>query len=163
MGVLSRMIVAAVVSLAPLPLHAQEANPAAPLQPAGADTAEAPFAAAKEEIYLELNNLQPIDSGGCRLTFIARNGRAEPIESLGVEVVVFDAEQRVDQFLVLEFSRLMSGKTKAAQFDLANRPCTEISKVLVNDILNCGPVPADGRSCTELARLENRTDIELGF
>ncbi len=113
-------------------------------------------------ISLELNNLQPNDNGGCRLSLIATNGLARPMNQLGLEVVAFDADGLVDQFLRLDFTRISAGRTKVLQFDLADKPCAGISRLHVNDVLNCVPPAITDVYCPDLLTLTNRTDISFG-
>ena len=71
---------------------------------------------------LELDNA--VDAGGaCRLSYVAVNRTGEPLEKISYDVVVFDQDERVSRFLVLQFGRLAAGKTKVVQFDLADQPC----------------------------------------
>ncbi len=133
------------------------AEPAAGASPQDADEKAGP------EIVLQLNNLQPIQPSGCRFTFLATNNRDTPIERLGVELVVFDAQRQVDQFLVLEFTRLAARKTKVSQFDLAERSCSDVSQLLVNDVVNCGIEEGATPTCAERVKLDNLTDIQLAY
>ncbi|WAJ30796.1 hypothetical protein [Antarcticirhabdus aurantiaca] len=153
------------------PAFAQE-PPAAQVPPPASPTATEPAAVAPPqgagenagpEIVLQLNNLQPIQPSGCRFTFLATNNRDTPIERLGVELVVFDAQRQVDQFLVLEFTRLAAKKTKVSQFDLAERSCSDVSQLLVNDVVNCGIEEGATPTCAERVKLDNLTDIQLAY
>lgn len=114
------------------------------------------------KISLELNQLQPIDGGGCRLSIIATNGLERPMDQLTLEMVAFDKEGLVDQFLGLKFSRISAGKTKILQFALAGKACDSISRLHVNNVSNCVPASITDVYCPDLLDLSNRTPIRFG-
>lgn len=114
------------------------------------------------EIQLELNQIQPTQNGGCRLSIIATNGLERPMDKLGLEIVAFNKNEQVDQFLRLDFSRISAGKTKVLQFDLANKPCDSLSRLHINDVLNCVPASVSDVYCPDLLKLSNKTPIQFG-
>lgn len=114
------------------------------------------------KIGLELNHVQPTQDGGCRLSVIATNGLERPMNQLGLEMVAFNSEGLVDQFLRLDFSRISAGKTKVLQFDLAGKACDSISRLHINDVLNCVPPSITDVYCPDLLELKNRTSIQFG-
>ncbi|WP_051645358.1 hypothetical protein [Labrenzia sp. DG1229] len=114
------------------------------------------------KISLELNHVQPTQGGGCRLSIIATNGLERPISQLGLEIVAFNTEGLVDQFLRLDFSRISAGKTKVLQFDLAGKACDGLSRLHINDVLNCVPASVTDVYCPDLLDLKNRTPIQFG-
>jgi hypothetical protein len=130
---------------------------------AAALVAAAPVATQAQEktLSIELNNARDAN-GGCRLTYIAVNGTGTALEKTSYEIVVFDADQKVAQFLILEFGRLPSGKTKVVEFDFPNRACAAISRILVNDVSEC---TADGKPvelCLDSLKTTTRTEIDFG-
>ena len=114
------------------------------------------------KIGLELNHVQPTQEGGCRLSVIATNGLERPMDQLGLEIVVFNEQGLVDQFLRLDFSRISAGKTKVLQFDLAGKACNDLSRLHINDVLNCVPPGVGDVFCPDLLALSNRTSIAFG-
>jgi hypothetical protein len=114
------------------------------------------------KISLELNQLQPTSDGGCRLSIIATNGLERPIDQLGLEMVAFNKDGLVDQFLRLKFSRISAGKTKVLQFDLAGKSCDGLSRLHINDVMNCVPPSITDVYCPDLLDLGNRTPIGFG-
>jgi hypothetical protein len=114
------------------------------------------------KIGLELNHVQPTQDGGCRLSVIATNGLERPMSKLGLEIVAFNSDGLVDQFLRLDFSRISAGKTKVLQFDLAGKACEGLSRLHINDVLNCVPSSIKDVFCPDLLVLDNRTSIEFG-
>ena len=122
--------------------------------------AAVPASAQEGKFSLELNNARDIN-GGCRLVYIAINGTGIVLEKTSYEVVVFDTDERVTQFLILEFGRLAVGKTKVMQFDLPEQPCAQISRLLINDVAEC---TSNGQPVTVcMDALETRTRTSVGF
>lgn len=113
------------------------------------------------KIGLELNHVQPNESGGCRLSIIATNGLDRPVNQLGLEIVAFNKDGLVDQFLRLDFSRISAGKTKVLQFVLAGKSCDGISRLHINDVVNCAPPTVQDVYCPDLLELGNRTAVQF--
>jgi len=114
------------------------------------------------KIGLELNHVQPTADGGCRLSIIATNGLERPMTQLGLEMVAFNQDGLVDQFMRLDFTRISAGKTKILQFDLAGKPCGSLSRLHINDVMNCVPPTITDVYCPDLLDLANRTEIRFG-
>lgn len=125
---------------------------------AGAVSAQEPTG----RINLELNHIKPTDDGGCRLTVIARNGLERPVNKLGLEIWVFNADELADHLLRINFPRISVGKTKIIQFALADKSCESISRIHVNNVLNCVPDSVKDVYCSDLLDLSNRTPIKFG-
>lgn len=114
------------------------------------------------KIGLELNHVQPNQAGGCRLSVIATNGLERPIDKLGLELVVFNKDGIIDRLMRLDLRRMSAGKTKVQQFDLTDVPCESLSRLHINDVLNCVPPAITGVYCPDLLDLSNRTNVQFG-
>jgi hypothetical protein len=113
---------------------------------------------------LELNNAAQTDAGGCRLTYVATNQSDLGLNQTAYQVGVFDAGGVVRRILVLEFGALTAGKTRIVLFDLADQPCTDISRIIVNTVAEC--TLADGQAsdfCLTGLATSSRTDIQFGL
>lgn len=113
---------------------------------------------------LELNNAAQTDAGGCRLTYVATNQSEQDLAQTAYQVGVFDAGGVVRRILVLEFGALSAGKTRIVLFDLADQPCTDISRIIVNTVAEC--TLADGAAsdfCLTGLSTASRTDIQFGI
>lgn len=126
--------------------------------PALAQDTEA--AAAEPAIDLALNTLAP-SGDGCRLSFVVRNAMGAEIEDLGLELAVFGSDGGLDQLLRFSFGMLLDGKTRVKQFDLAETPCQEIGRVLVNDVVRCEGGNMTALRC--LRALSARSDAATPF
>lgn len=106
-------------------------------------------------IEIELNGAQ--DEGGtCRLTYVATNASPQGLEAMSYEVAVFDTEGTMRKLVVLDFGRLPSGKTRVVQFDLADQPCAGISRILVNEAVDCIGPQGPRSICRDNALLSTR-------
>lgn len=122
----------------------------------------APAFAQSGNFGLELNTARAAGDG-CRLTYVATNNTGSALERTSYEVAVFDQDGAVSRLLILEFGQLKPGKTKVVQFDLADQPCDQISRLLVNSVAEC--VAADGSTpnCLDGLVTSSRTDIQFGI
>jgi hypothetical protein len=124
--------------------------------PAGAD-------AQQKLLTIELNKVQQ-SQDGCRLSFVAVNGMGTDLETTAMEVVFFDAGDVVSEMLLLDFGRLPADKTKVVEFVLQQQDCGQISRVLVNDVVECSSAeePNMTRDCFSALKTSNKAEIEFG-
>ena len=104
--------------------------------PALAQSASPPAA---EPLPLELNKLEPIAGGGCRVYLVASNPDAREIDPLRIDLVVFGTDEVISRRLAIDLGPLPPHKTAVRLFDLAGQSCEGIGHMLVNDVLACGP------------------------
>ncbi len=116
-------------------------------------------------ISLELNNASSTADAGCQLTFVVTNHSQTGLKQIAYQVGVFDAEGIVRRILVMEFGALTRGKTKIALFNLADQQCSNISRIIVNDVAQCtlseNSEAAD--FCLSGLSTKSRTGIEFGL
>ncbi len=119
------------------------------------DTAPAPTLA------IELNAAEPVDNG-CRLTFVMTNASSQSLEKVAFEFVLFDAKGLVSRMTVFDFKSAPSGRTRVRQFSLPDAGCQSISRVLVNDVAECGGGDTASALCSTGLVTGSRTKIEFG-
>ena len=120
-------------------------------------------AIAQEESFdLELNNAADVE-GNCRLTFVAANNTSFGLTTTSYEVAIFDGEGRVSDLLVLEFGDLPVQKTKVVQFDLPEKQCEDISRIVVNSAAECISGDDSQGVCMSAISTSTRTAIEFGI
>jgi len=112
-------------------------------------------------LSLALNTLQPTEAGGCRLSFVIRNGLGADIESLVTEAVLFDAGGQVATLTLFDFGSLPAGRPRVRQFDLAGLSCDGIGEVLVNGIGTCEGEGLTPGACLDGLRLSSETDVQV--
>lgn len=113
-------------------------------------------------LTLELNDASDVN-GNCRLAYVAQNGTGQLLDKASFDVFIFDKEGKVGQSLVFQFGRLLDGKTKVVQFDLAGNSCASISRLLVNDIRECSAGGQDSTICIDALKTTTRTPIVFGL
>ena len=116
---------------------------------------------AEPQLGLALNTVSATEVGGCRLTFVIRNGLGADIESLVAEAVLFDGAGQVATLTLFDFGALPAGRPRARQFDLAGQSCDGLDEVLFNGIGTCEGEGLAPETCLEGLRLSTRTDIEV--
>ena len=113
-------------------------------------------------LSIELNDAADVNEG-CRLSYIALNGTGMLLDKASFEVFTFDAQGKVAQSLVFEFGRLPVGKTKVVQFDMAGQKCSAISRLLINDIVECTADGANSTICIDALKTTTRASIAFGL
>jgi hypothetical protein len=114
-----------------------------------------------KKLSIELNNASDTN-GGCRLTYVAVNGTGVALDKTSYEIVVFDADQKVSQLLILEFGKLPVGKTKVVSFDLGGHGCNTISRILINSASECVSGGQAVPVCLDELQTNTRTKIAFG-
>lgn len=122
----------------------------------------APIAAAQsaETIAIQLNEAATVGDA-CRLTFVIRNELPETVQALGLDLVMFDKSEGVSGYAAVDFGELPAGKTRVRQYDVAKGNCTEIARVLVNDIWACEIGAGTATDCLPLLSPSSRSEIDL--
>ena len=120
------------------------------------------YSVAQENSFsLELNSAKD-NENGCRLTYVAKNNTGVVLEKTSYEVVVFDKDGGVAQFLILEFGNLPINKTKVVQFELNDQKCADISRLLINDVSDCITGGKTVPICLDALKTKSRTKIDFG-
>jgi hypothetical protein len=128
----------------------------------------APFAAgpalaqAAPALNLELNAAEPSDKG-CRLTFVVNNRLGGDLARAAFELALFNKDGVVDRLTVLDFRDMPEGKTKVSRFDLTGADCTNISRVLVNQVTECQGNGIEANACMLNLRTGTKTSIVFGI
>lgn len=119
--------------------------------------------AQERQLTIELNKVQQ-SQDGCRLSFIAVNRMGANLDTTAMEVVFFDANDVVSEMLLLDFGRLPADKTKVVEFVLQQQQCEQISRVLVNDVVECSTAEEQNMTedCFNALKTSNRAEIEFG-
>jgi hypothetical protein len=109
-------------------------------------------------LNVELNKVVELEGGACRLTYVVDNGTEVDLQSTTYEMAIFNAAGAVSNMLLMEFGGIAAGKTRVIQFDVANQSCSDVSRILVNNQVDCAT--ADGASTMCVDRLATKTLVE---
>ena len=122
--------------------------------------------AVDDSIYLELNSAAPIETGGCRLTFVISNTTETGLSQISYQLGIFDSNQIVQNLLIMSFGEMQAGRTKIVLFDISNRECADISRLLINAVETCTDAGSGDASAVCEQNLATRaipTNIQLGI
>ncbi|RNF34460.1 hypothetical protein [Paracoccus methylarcula] len=122
-------------------------------------------ATASDSISLELNGATTTEAGGCQLTVVTTNRLDRDLDRAAWQVAIFDAAGVVQSLPILDFGAMVSGKTKVAMFELPGRGCTDIGRIIVNDVAACTTGDGDDLrdACLTGLATQSRTDIDFGL
>ena len=93
-------------------------------------------AQAESGISLQLNKLEAVGQW-CRVYIVFTNGTPGTLSSFKPDLVFFNKDGVITDRLVVEGGPLAPGKTRVKLFDVAKLSCTDIARVLLNDIRAC--------------------------
>jgi len=108
-------------------------------------------------VNVELNTVESADNR-CRITFVIENKGKEALESLKLDLAVFNPQRIVQRRLATELGPVRGSKTIVKTFAL-DGACGDIGSILVNDV-TCSPgKPED---CIDGLTLSSRLkDVKL--
>lgn len=118
-------------------------------------------AASTSGLALELNAVQPSESG-CRITFLAANSYDVEIARAAIETALFSADGAINRIVTLDFKALAPGKTKVLQFGLNSLDCTNLGRILINDITACDGAGLTPETCLDELSVTARPSIQFG-
>ena len=121
----------------------------------------APVAQAEEgRITIELNRTEQVEKA-CRLTFLMENGLEKDVSLLGMEIAVITKKELVTGLVLLRSGLLPAGKERVKQFDLPNTECDLVSRLLINQVVECEGEGLSAAMCSPLVAASSRSDIGL--
>jgi len=113
--------------------------------------------ATEQNVRVELNTLESTDTH-CRMTFVVEN-KSAALESLKLDLVVFNTESIVYRRLITELGPVRAGRTIVKTYAIETK-CAQVGAVLVNDVSAC--TPGDTNTCLDGLSLSSRVkDVRL--
>ena len=103
-------------------------------------------AAAQGTLGIELNKLESVEDS-CRAYMVFKNDRGGALESLKLDLVMFDLDGLIIKRLAVEGGPLPVGKTSVRLFDITDVSCGEVGQVLLNDVLDCSGPAGEEDDC----------------
>lgn len=114
------------------------------------------------QIQIELNAADQ-NGAACRVSFLFKNTLDRPIADLALELVLFDTDGRVMSMLTANAGAFPIGKSRLRQFDLRDRACDTVGRILLNDVTRCEADGLTPQKCTTAARPTSRTTIPFTY
>ncbi len=113
-----------------------------------------PFSANAQEdkLTINLNSVEP-SNNHCRMNFVVGNKGDAGLESLKLDLVVFDNDGGISRRLITEMGPIRPKKTTVRAF-LIDTECKAIGEILVNDVTAC--TPGNPSACLDALGLSSR-------
>ncbi len=103
-------------------------------------------------VRVELNVLDNLQDR-CRVTFVVENRQPVTVDSLKLDLAVFNPEGAVRHRLIAELGPVRAAKTVVKAFAI-DGACDSVGAILVNDVSACAPAAAE--ACLDALALSSR-------
>jgi hypothetical protein len=104
-------------------------------------------------INIELNRFEPVGAN-CRATLVVQNTEPKALDTLKVDLVMFDTGGIVAKRMLVELGPIARSKTIVKLFDIADLVCERIGRVLLNDVPACSS--GDPSACLDAVATSSR-------
>jgi hypothetical protein len=101
---------------------------------------------------LELNATETAENR-CRMTFLIENKSGRTIDSLKLDLAMFNTEGVIQRRMIAEMGPVRSKRTNVRTFS-TDGECGQLGAILVNDVSACAPV--EPAACMEGLGLSSR-------
>src|SRR5689334_1828139 len=109
-------------------------------------------ARAQETVRVELNTLENAENR-CRMTFVIENKTARAVESLKLDLALFNTEGAVYRSMVNDMGPVRAAKTVVKTF-ATDGDCAQLGSLLVNEVAACAP--GEPNACLDQLALSSR-------
>ncbi|RZU98704.1 hypothetical protein [Spiribacter vilamensis] len=110
--------------------------------------------AAAAPVSVELNKLEA-DGDSCKAYMVTNNSQDQALESLQLDLVMFDGDGIISKHLAVELGPLPADKTRVEVFRIEGTACSEINRILLNGVTHCGGAP----DCAGEVLVSSRSDV----
>lgn len=121
----------------------------------------APGLAQEAGLTVELNKMEPAESGGCNAFFLFRNTTDNSFEGFEMSLAVLDGAGVIDRLLSIDAAPLPLARTTLKLFEIPELACTDISEILLHDLTSCRPQNGAEMDCFPLLTLSSKADTAL--
>ncbi len=129
--------------------------------PASAQQESEPAAAAPPPgVTLDLNKLEPVE-GACRAYLVLENGTDQAFSAFVLDLYIFGPDGVIAKRLAVETAPLVPGKTRVRPLDIVGTACPAVSKILVNDVLDCADPTGQRDDCVALITTSSHSSAEF--
>jgi len=122
--------------------------------------AVAPALAQEPRIIVELNKLEPSDSG-CQAWLVVDNGLAEAFDALVLDLVVFDPDGIIARRMAVDVAPVRAERMSVKAFPIQALDCDRVGRMLVNGVLGCSSGAGDRGDCLDLIEARSRAGVDL--
>ncbi|MCF8004086.1 MAG: hypothetical protein K9L32_07725 [Chromatiaceae bacterium] len=111
-------------------------------------------------LSIELNKLEQVEDI-CRVYFVFENAIDQQLETLQLELVLFDTKGFVKRRLTLDAAPIAKDKTSVKLFDLPETQCTNVGRILINDVVKIAGPDGDLPDDVSQLDLSSKLDADL--
>ena len=119
-----------------------------------------PVTAEQGGSIIELNKVEDVD-GGCKAWFVFQNKLGAALDRFNLDLFKFDKDGVIVGRLLIEILPMRNGKTRVTVYRLHDGPCSGLSRVLVNDILECRAAGNGELDCLAGLSVMSRSAIDF--
>jgi hypothetical protein len=105
-----------------------------------------------EDLHVELNAIDNAENR-CRLSFVNENKGKTAVESLKLDLALFNTDGAVYRRMLVDLAPLRANKTAVRTFE-ADGDCAQLGSVLVNEVTACQP--GEPAACQDQLALSSR-------
>lgn len=109
-------------------------------------------ARAQDTVRVELNTLETAENR-CRMTFVIENKTARAVDSLKLDLALFNTDGAVYRRMVTDMGPVRAAKTVVKTF-AADGDCAQLGSLLVNEVAAC--TPGEPNACLDQLALSSR-------
>lgn len=122
-----------------------------------------PFASAAQSggLTVELNKVEPSDTGGCSAFFLFRNETDNSFDGFEMSLAVLDTQGVIDRLLSIDAAPLPVSRTTLKLFEVPEIACSDISEILLHDLTSCRPQNGTEMDCFPILTLRSRAAAAL--
>jgi hypothetical protein len=107
---------------------------------------------AQDSVRVELNTVENADNR-CRMTFVIENKTSHAVDSLKLDLALFNAEGAVFRRMVTDMGPVRAAKTVVKTF-ATDGDCAQLGSLLVNEVTAC--TPGEPNACLDQLALSSR-------
>ncbi len=119
-----------------------------------------PATAEQGGLIIELNKVEDLD-GGCQAWPVFQNKLGAALDRFNLDLFKFDKDGVIVGRLLIEILPMRNGRTRVTVYRLHDGPCSGLSRVLVNDILECRAEGNGELDCLAGLSVMSRSAIDL--
>ena len=117
-------------------------------------------ALAESGVTIDLNKLETRESA-CRAYLVLENGTDEAFTAFTLDLYIFGPDGVITKRLAVDTVPLTPGKTRVRPVDIRDTGCDGVSKVLLNDVLDCADAAGQRSDCVSFVTLSSHTNAEF--
>jgi hypothetical protein len=111
-------------------------------------------------IRIELNKLTPRE-GACEAYLVLRNPGGAALETLRLDLVMFDGDGVIARRLAVEAGPVLPDKTSVRAFLIDGLACEAVGTMLLNDVAACADVSGPRADCLGMLALDARSGLDF--